>query len=229
VFESGDALCYSVEVLDTDAPVTAGIYEGAAGIAGLLVIDFNLATNGPEACIPVDPTVADTVFANPSGYYAQVTTAEFPDGALRGQLEQFTLSSGELTFEPLQGPPGTVITVTSITPCSADEAHVALMGFGWGSIAWDFSDPDDVQVEFDASDFVVEDTVPTASDGSWTAQLAVPQGADKGKAFFFAVCADPTANAVIWYQSDLFRILPLQVAEAVTTAGPVAVEPTFTG
>jgi hypothetical protein len=42
------------------------------------------------------------VFADSFGHYAQVTTAEFPDGAVRGQFSADVF--GDLSFEPRTGP-----------------------------------------------------------------------------------------------------------------------------
>jgi hypothetical protein len=221
--QGGEELCYFVDVVDTDVPLTAGIYEGGAGVAGPLVIDLDIATNGPEACIPVDSAAAEAVFADSFGHYAQVTTAEFPDGAVRGQFSADVF--GDLSFEPRTGPPGTRVTVESVTPCPASgEVHVAMLGGLWGGYAAGTGPEGIISVDFFAEDFVVETTASTAPDGSWTVQLAVPDGAREGEAFFAAVCFDAATRTFVGYLSfDVFRITPLAKAAAVR------VEPSFTG
>lgn len=64
-------------------PVTgAHIHQGAAGVAGPIVIDFNGRLNGSNL---VDPDVAN-VLANSTGFYVNIHTADFPLGAIRGQI-----------------------------------------------------------------------------------------------------------------------------------------------
>jgi len=97
----GDAktLCYVLTV-DKIAPATAAhIHEGAAGTNGPIVANLARPTDGNAAdCLtegetlmtgaPAFPTgekVSD-ILANPSAYYVNVHNAEYPRGAIRGQL-----------------------------------------------------------------------------------------------------------------------------------------------
>jgi hypothetical protein len=87
-------LCY-VLLVDKIAPATAAhIHEAAAGTNGPVVVnlaapgDGNAAdclTEGEAGKFVGGQTVAD-VLSNPSGYYVNVHTSDFPDGAVRGQL-----------------------------------------------------------------------------------------------------------------------------------------------
>ena len=58
------------------------IHQGAAGEAGPVVVDLS-----QQTCIGnVAPALIQAISANPAGYYVNVHTAEFPNGAVRGQL-----------------------------------------------------------------------------------------------------------------------------------------------
>ncbi|MCA1736670.1 MAG: CHRD domain-containing protein [Actinobacteria bacterium] len=87
-------LCYVLTV-DRIQPATAAhIHEGVEGTNGPVVVnlaapaDGNAAdclTEGEEGKFVGDQTVAE-ILANPSAYYVNVHNAEYPNGAIRGQL-----------------------------------------------------------------------------------------------------------------------------------------------
>ena len=87
-------LCYVLTV-EKIAPATAAhIHEGAPGTNGPVVAslgapaDGNAAdclTEGEAGKFPTGETVAD-ILANPGDYYVNVHNAEYPGGAIRGQL-----------------------------------------------------------------------------------------------------------------------------------------------
>ncbi len=81
-------VCYDVKVEGIAAPTAAHIHEGAAGAAGPPVITLDPAKIGQgEDCL-TNQKAADIerIGANPSGFYVNVHTADFPGGAVRGQL-----------------------------------------------------------------------------------------------------------------------------------------------
>jgi hypothetical protein len=49
------------------------------------VITVDVSNSGDE-CVAVEPDVLKAIIANPAGYYVNVHTADFPAGAIRGQL-----------------------------------------------------------------------------------------------------------------------------------------------
>jgi CHRD domain-containing protein len=87
----GTILCSAILVTGIDIPTAAHIHEGAAGVNGPVVVTF---THPPETgdpgdtseCVPADATVLNNISQNPAGFYVNVHTAAYPNGAVRGQL-----------------------------------------------------------------------------------------------------------------------------------------------
>jgi len=74
------------------APILGHIHRGAAGVTGPVVVPFFM-TAVPAGIfalagtVPnVDPALARQIRAAPRDYYVNLHTAEFPAGAVRGQL-----------------------------------------------------------------------------------------------------------------------------------------------
>ena len=82
---NGTTLNYTVFVQNIGAPTAAHIHTGAAGVNGnvLIGLNVNTLTNGT---VPVSQEIATAINANPAGFYVNVHNAEFPNGAVRGQL-----------------------------------------------------------------------------------------------------------------------------------------------
>jgi|GEM_PF-3469581 len=62
------------------------IHTGAAGVNGPVVIDFALSGTDPDSCVAVSQTLATDIELDPAGRYVNLHTAEYPSGAIRGQL-----------------------------------------------------------------------------------------------------------------------------------------------
>jgi CHRD domain len=82
-------VCFKWSVQGVD-PLSAGhIHHGAAGVAGPVVVPLvppAAATGTSKGCVSADPALIQDIITNPSQYYVNVHNAQFPAGALRGQL-----------------------------------------------------------------------------------------------------------------------------------------------
>jgi hypothetical protein len=82
-------LCYTLSVRNITLPAAAAhIHRGTADIAGPVIIPFTApnANGAAGGCVTVDAALLREIAANPSGFYANVHTSDFPGGAVRAQL-----------------------------------------------------------------------------------------------------------------------------------------------
>lgn len=86
-----DTICY-VLTAENIAPATAAhIHEAPPGEPGPVVVPLdNPPTYGASGgCTEVDdPELVSDIQENPGNYYVNVHNAEYPDGAIRGQLSE---------------------------------------------------------------------------------------------------------------------------------------------
>ncbi len=87
--EPDGRICYDFIGIDgIDTPTAAHIHEGAAGVAGDVVLPLEAPTEGSlDACIDDQAELAQRIAASPAGFYVNVHNAEFEAGAVRGQLQ----------------------------------------------------------------------------------------------------------------------------------------------
>lgn len=100
---TGTTLTYTVWAQNIGTPTGAHIHSGAAGVAGDVVVglDVNMLSNGT---VTISEAVANQINANPSGFYVNVHTSEFPGGAVRGQLTGVATTPGvRSAFIPVVG------------------------------------------------------------------------------------------------------------------------------
>ncbi len=83
-------VCWDLNNLANLAPITgAHVHRGAAGTDGPIVLPLKQATEGGWRGCSSDTTWVRAAFAEGiSNYYVNVHTAEYPKGAIRGQLRQ---------------------------------------------------------------------------------------------------------------------------------------------
>ncbi|MDT0166613.1 CHRD domain-containing protein [Actinotalea sp. AC32] len=78
-------VCWSIDVSDIADPLAAHIHVGAVDVAGPVVVPLD--PNAP-GCATVDRELAREIVRDPSAYYVNVHNAEYPAGAVRGQLDR---------------------------------------------------------------------------------------------------------------------------------------------
>ncbi len=87
VDEVVDQVCYEMTVRGIAPASAAHIHRGTTGEAGPPVVTLEAPTSGEvSGCASASDAIIDAIKANPSGYYVNVHNAEFPNGAVRGQL-----------------------------------------------------------------------------------------------------------------------------------------------
>jgi CHRD domain len=82
-------ICFQLAVQNITLPAAAAhIHEGAAGVSGPVVVTLTApdAAGMSSGCVNVPRTLVADILANPAGYYVNVHTSDFADGAVRGQL-----------------------------------------------------------------------------------------------------------------------------------------------
>ena len=79
-------VCYGLAVFGIAPATAAHIHEAPAGEPGPVVLPLQAPTQGGSSgCIPAQQ-LSEDIAADPEEYYVNVHNAEFPGGALRGQL-----------------------------------------------------------------------------------------------------------------------------------------------
>ncbi len=82
-----DTICYVLTAQGIEPATAAHIHRGEPGVAGPVVLPLAPPTNGVSGgCSHADPELVSGLQENPGGYYVNVHNAEYPDGAIRGQL-----------------------------------------------------------------------------------------------------------------------------------------------
>jgi hypothetical protein len=102
---AGGKACFVLQWSKINAPIAAHIHEGRAGVAGpVVVLFFQPGTNAASlpdtldavaGCVDVDRGLAARIASNPRDFYVNIHTADFPNGAVRGQLH----SAGRLDLD----------------------------------------------------------------------------------------------------------------------------------
>jgi hypothetical protein len=82
-------ICYELTVSNIATPTAAHIHVGASDKAGPVVVTLETPADGTaKDCVEVDREKLKLIIQKPAAYYVNVHNAEFPDGAVRGQLSK---------------------------------------------------------------------------------------------------------------------------------------------
>jgi len=82
-------VCPAIEIDKPEATSirAAHIHRGAAGSNGPIVVPFESDANGiTDECVTAELSLLNEIQQDPGGFYVNVHTETFPDGAIRGQL-----------------------------------------------------------------------------------------------------------------------------------------------
>lgn len=84
-----EEVCFELTVSDIAPATAAHIHVGAVGEPGPVVVPLVPPTSGESSgCISVDQELALEIIRHPENYYVNVHNAEYPGGAVRGQLSR---------------------------------------------------------------------------------------------------------------------------------------------
>jgi hypothetical protein len=82
-------ICYDLAVSNMGTATAAHIHSGDAGVAGPVLVTLTTPASGSSKdCATLEGQKIQEILKNPAGYYVNVHNAEFPDGAVRGQLSK---------------------------------------------------------------------------------------------------------------------------------------------
>ncbi len=83
-----DQICYDINNIRDLSPITSvSINRGLRGQTGPSVLRFDKANEGGwKGCVKRSEWLEDKLEYQPGNYYVQISTTEYPQGAIRGQL-----------------------------------------------------------------------------------------------------------------------------------------------
>lgn len=82
-----ERVCYTLSVSGIAPATAAHIHIAPVGSPGPIVVPLDAPTAGASSgCATVDRELARDILRDPADYYVNVHNAEFPAGAVRGQL-----------------------------------------------------------------------------------------------------------------------------------------------
>ncbi len=87
--DDSNRICTDLEVRMIGDVTAAHIHRGAAGVNGPPVVTLDAPDdNDSDDCDTADDALVDAIRANPSAFYVNVHTTDYPDGAIRGQITE---------------------------------------------------------------------------------------------------------------------------------------------
>ena len=80
-------ICGQFSLSKVGTPTAAHIHSGSFGTAGPIVVDLTPIVTGQQECVTGIPAATiKAIRSHPGQYYVNVHTADYPNGAVRGQL-----------------------------------------------------------------------------------------------------------------------------------------------
>lgn len=84
-----ELVCFHLAVEDIAPATAAHIHRGPVGVAGPVVVGLAAPTSGSSTgCTSAEANVIKDIRQNPQNYYVNVHNADYPAGAVRGQLSK---------------------------------------------------------------------------------------------------------------------------------------------
>ena len=84
---STNEICFELSVAGISEANAAHIHKGEPDAAGPIVVELTAPSGGSSAgCSAVQAEIANEIAVSPLSFYVNVHNAEFPKGAVRGQL-----------------------------------------------------------------------------------------------------------------------------------------------
>ena len=80
-------VCWELTVTNIAPATAAQIHRAPAGVPGPIVVPLSPPTGGSSSgCTTASPTLIEDIIENSEAYYVNVHNADYPAGAVRGQL-----------------------------------------------------------------------------------------------------------------------------------------------
>jgi CHRD domain-containing protein len=120
-------VCYQISAKNLAPAVAAHIHRGGAAVAGPVVVPLKTpnAAGAASGCAATPRATVKAILAAPASFYANVHTAEFPGGAIRGQLVgTSTTSFGTIFNLDLRGTSEPNATGTAVLRILKDSSTV---------------------------------------------------------------------------------------------------------
>ena len=85
--DTGDQICARLQTDHIGTITAAQIHRGSSRNVGAPVVTLDLPDGDwLDDCVAADKGLLDEIRDHPAGFYVNVRTTEFPDGAVRGQI-----------------------------------------------------------------------------------------------------------------------------------------------